>query len=488
MTNSRGWLALGLAAALAGALVGRAGGATPPVPEEPHAPWIPTAGEKLPPLALPAAPALPATAPGAALQVTLPQVLDLALRNSPATRNTWLAARASAAEVGSRASSYWPKLNLQATATRQHSVVGGGAFTFDQTTYGPGIDLTFLLLDFGGRRGDVEDARAALLAADWQHNQAIQDLVLRVERAYYQYLAAMSLAESLAADVRQAEKTLEVAQGRHDAGLATIADVLQARTQLAREQLLQVRTEGRMKEVKGALAIAVGLPPDVAVEPAGLPTEIPALAAAESVRQELDRALGERPELQAARQKALAATHHVAKVRAEGLPTLALGGAFNRIYYASPSGIDPFNNYSATLALRFPLFTGFANRFDLEQARAEAQLAASRVEALRQQVTTEVWTAYYELEAAAQAVAASRALVASARQSADVAAGRYQAGVGDLLELLTAQAALADANAQEIQARADWFTAVAQLAHDSGALAPPPAAPPAATSSEGLSR
>ena len=70
----------------------------------------------------------------------------------------------------------------------------------------------------------------------------------------------------------------------------------------------------------------------------------------------------------------------------------------------------------------------------------------------------------------AAAEAYSRDLLASAQESANVAAERYRAGVGNIIDLLTAEAALEVARAQEVQARADWFVAVAQLAHDTGTL------------------
>jgi outer membrane protein TolC len=52
----------------------------------------------------------------------------------------------------------------------------------------------------------------------------------------------------------------------------------------------------------------------------------------------------------------------------------------------------------------------------------------------------------------------------------DVALGRYRAGVGGIIELLTAEAALENARAQEVQARTDWFLSIAQLAHATGTL------------------
>src|SRR6185369_6507376 len=126
--------------------------------------------------------------------------------------------------------------------------------------------------------------------------------------------------------------------------------------------------------------------------------------------------------------------------------------------------------YSAIVAMRFPVFTGFRNRYDVRQAQIEADLAKEDVRSLEQQVGLQVWTSYYALQTAAQRLTTAKDLLTSATQSADVARDRYKAGVGNILDVLTAQSALAGARAQEVQARADWFLAVAQLAHDSGTL------------------
>ena len=61
-------------------------------------------------------------------------------------------------------------------------------------------------------------------------------------------------------------------------------------------------------------------------------------------------------------------------------------------------------------------------------------------------------------------------LVASADASARVALGRYQAGVGTIIDLLTAQTALASARQQNIQATYSWQIARAQLAQAMGRL------------------
>ena len=66
----------------------------------------------------------------------------------------------------------------------------------------------------------------------------------------------------------------------------------------------------------------------------------------------------------------------------------------------------------------------------------------------------------------------SNDLIASAQQSNEVALARYRAGVGSVLDLLSAQSALADARAQRVLAHLEWNTSLAQLAHDAGVLDP----------------
>jgi outer membrane protein TolC len=86
-----------------------------------------------------------------------------------------------------------------------------------------------------------------------------------------------------------------------------------------------------------------------------------------------------------------------------------------------------------------------------------------------------VWTSYFAVKTAAQTVKTSRDLLESAQQAAEVTAGRYKSGVGSILDLLTSQRNLAQARAQDVQARSDWFQSLAQLAHDTGVLGPLPA-------------
>jgi outer membrane protein len=100
-----------------------------------------------------------------------------------------------------------------------------------------------------------------------------------------------------------------------------------------------------------------------------------------------------------------------------------------------------------------------------------------------------VYTSYYTMQTATQRVRTTDVLLASATRSEAAARARYRAGVGTILDLITAQTALANARAQQAQSRWIWSTALAQLAHDVGVLGPRGEAPiPLSADSTGVRR
>lgn len=455
----------GLAATLTGcvALGGREVTAARPVPPSPS-----TAAELTPPELPPRArPALPEELlePGATF--TLSQVVDIALSTSPVTRQAWLQARAAAAQAGAKRAAYYPRLDLTASGSRGQQSPDGREVS-PSATWGPAATLSYLLLDFGGRAGNAADARHALLAADWSHEATIQNVVLAVQETYFSYQNAKAQTEAARAAVKQAETALEVATGRHDVGVATIADVLQARTALSQARFNLAGAEGQVLTLRGALATAMGLPADLPFDVGALPGEPPLDAVSSTVEPLITQALGRRPDLNAIREQAAKAAAKVRSVRSEGLPVVSLSASANRTFYEPVLYDHGRDNWTARVLVSYPLFAGYENAYTLQKAKEDEAAARAQSEALEQQVVLQVWTAYYRLRTAAEQVRAARDLLASAEQSEQVALGRYKEGVGSILDLLTAETALARARAQEIQARADYFVAAARLTQSVG--------------------
>lgn len=455
---------------LLGALtVGRAGASDPRSSAEDPLP--PPSQDRPAALAVPPAPPPMAVkvpeqllVPGATF--TLSDILELALRNNPATRVSFFQARAAAAQLGAKRAPYLPSVDLSASGARSQTATPtqDGSPT---TAYGPAVTLNYLLLDLGGRAANLEDARQALFAADWSHNAAIQNVVLVVQQTFVQYLSAKAQLEAAQTSVRQATTALDAANVRHEAGVATIAEVLQARTALSQAKLTEATFAGQVLVVRGALATAMGLPANTPYDVGTLPAEVPLDAASEAVEKLIELARTRRPDLLAARALAAKAAAHVDAVKSEGLPSLALQAGANRTAFDTGSTVER-DSWSARLLLSFPLFTGYANRYNVQKAVEEEQTAQAQVASLEQQAILQVWTSSTALATAGQLVRTSRDLLASAEQSERVALGRYREGVGTILDLLAAQSALANARASEIQSRATWFAALAQLARDTG--------------------
>jgi outer membrane protein TolC len=252
--------------------------------------------------------------------------------------------------------------------------------------------------------------------------------------------------------------------------VATIAEVLQARTALSQFQLDEATVAGQVLVLRGSLATAMGLPATTPYDVGTLPADVPLDTPTEAVERLIAVANARRPDLLAARAQVDRAAAHIDAVRSDGLPTLGLSASANRNYY-EVGDVDFRNNWSARLLLSFPLFTGWASSFNIQKAKDELGVAQAQAAGLEQQVVLQVWTSHTALTTAAQLVRTSRDLLASAEQSERVALGRYREGVGTIIDLLAAQSALADARAQEIQARSTWFAALAQLARDTGAAA-----------------
>jgi len=424
----------------------------------------------------PGAPAreAPAEAPTEAPR-TLAGLVDRALRTDPATRAVWQDARAAAADAGSRRALWYP--SLDGTGTLERSGVETASTSRADTGASATLSLTWLLVDLGGRGARIDEGDRLLEAARLAEHAAVADLVLSVQETYYAYLAARALSEAEAASVKQGEASLEAAEGRRRAGLSTVADVLAARTALAQLRLAQQQYEGQALALRGALAVLAGLPPTAELDVGALPARVDAAAAEPRVEAILAEAAARSPDLGRARALADAADARARGARSALGPTLSAQASGTRLWPLRPDG-DPSTLWSAGFVLRFPLFEGLGATYDALAARASAEAFRSRADATARRVSLDVWTTFQALRTAGQRLESARALLESATASAEVSAGRYHEGVGSILDLLNAQAALESARAEDVRARADWLVSVARLARAAGRLdLPTPPAP-----------
>jgi outer membrane protein len=413
---------------------------------------------------------------GALNKLTLAEAVDIALKNNPDARAAWANARAAAADFGSARGEWLPELSLNGALTRskgtlsQSSRSGSGENqpVGPATTTSAAANLSYLLFNFGGRAAMIEESRQALLAADWTHNAVIQNTVLGTEEAFFNYAEANALLEADRTSLSDAEENLKAAEERHRVGLATSADVLQAKTAYSEVKLAVLGVEGQVRIAKGALAVSMGYPANLPHDIRVIVPEPPAGDLSETVDQLIERAMAGRPDLQAARALALESSANARLARSRMLPSLSAAGSAGRYWLKDVPGYS--DTYSGSLLLQIPVFGGFSREFDLIRAKAGADAAAERARAVEQAVVFEVYASHSNFLTATQRIQTTNDLLASATQSEQVALGRYKEGVGNILDLLSAQRALAAARAEHINARLGWFITLARLAHDVGIL------------------
>lgn len=412
--------------------------------------------------------------------LSLAALTDYALSHNPASREIWAAARAQAAAYGVAQAAFLPSLDVTVSAThgRFSSNAGSGFSNFQTSSNGttqtrivPSLGLSYVLFDFGARAATAEAAQYNLLAANLAQNRALQDIVLQVEQAYYQLLGANELIAATQQTIRNAEASYEAADARREAGLATIGEVYQARTVLAQARLALDRARGDARKFSGQLATAVGLPVNTQLMLAPVPPKPPTADIKQTVDMYLTQAQAARPDLAAAEAQARAAQARIKLAEASGKPIIGVSASSGLSYV---SGNDAVGRTSSIgLNVQIPVFTGFRSTYATKQAEALADQAAAARDRLLQQVDLDVWQAYFDLETASAAIQSAEVFYASAQQSLEVAQARYKAGVGTLLDVLSAQAADATARVDAIQAQLAWYSALSRLNNAMGAVVAP---------------
>jgi len=403
--------------------------------------------------------------------LSLSMAVDLALCRNPTTRSAWAAAQLEAAALGAAESTYLPVVSATGSRSRAyggaHADVTGAVQSNAQDSRDAALNLSWLLYDFGGREARVTSARDSLTASAATVNSVSQQLTVAVVQSYYGVVAAdATLASALTTETTDAH-SLEIARALRGGGVATLADVLQAQTAYDQAVLARVQADAAAKQARGTLAVTIGSSADQALKLQAdpVPAAVPALTA--RMADLMAEAARQRPDLAAAQSQRDAAAADVTVARAVGRPSISFAAGRN---IADTSGIPSQNYNQIGVYVTVPLFSGFGVGYGVRQAQATLASREANVEQIQLNVSQDVWNAYYALESANQQLAATASLTRAAADNEQVAFGRYQSGVGTILDVLTAQTAAATGRQLRINAELSWQVSRAQLALALGRL------------------
>jgi outer membrane protein TolC len=390
----------------------------------------------------------------------LAQCIKIALERNPETRIAWQASRSAAARVGQARAGYMPAADFSAGANRGDPVsLDSQQDTGAADTFKAGFGVRYLLFDGGARSAELEGAEAELLDTNFQHNTTLQNVALAVEEAYYQLLAAKELERVAEQTTHQTQYHVDVARARHKNGIVAKSDVLRAETEKAEADLGLVSAHSQVRITGGRLANAMGLKPSESFEVAKLPQD-PHQRELADIKKLMAEAASRRPELRSAMATIESGRAEVKAVDARYWPEVLLNADYGLRDRTFAPELD---EWSLGVGITLPFFDGFNREYTKRRAKSELARTVAEHEKLLRGVELEVWIGYSRLIEAGQAIEAAQALVASAEESARVTEGEYKNGTGSIIEVTDAQTSRTSANVRLVQAKLDWYTAMARL-------------------------
>jgi len=394
--------------------------------------------------------------------LSLIDVTEAALCNNPQTREVYANARVQAAQVGVARSLFFPSVTDTLSATENKNR------TTNYSNATNRIVASYLLYDFGSRDANLENANELLRAASATQNATVQTVLLAAVNAFYQVHATRAVLNASIDSERLYQESFKSAEAKYLAGVATPADKLQAQTSFANATLTKLKNEGALKIAYGNLANIMGVPANINFQMADSQLDVIPELVDQDIEALIEQARIQRPDLIASEAQLKASLAKIEAVKADAKPKVRID-ASNQ-YDENLLGQTSQNTSQIGIFLSIPLFEGYKPTYLIRSAEATAELNASKRDQLKLQVSLDVWMAYQNLKTANESITASNVLVSSAEESSRVALGRYKEGVGNIIDTLNAQSALANAKQQKIQSVLNWNIARTTLAQSIGVL------------------
>ena len=312
----------------------------------------------------------------------------------------------------------------------------------------------------GFRRGNEKKAAAANRSAtEASLANVLNNQQLTTTNQFFDVLAAEQLLRVREASVRRAEEQLKVAVAKLHAGRGIRPDSLRSVVTLGTAQLQLVNQRSALATAEANLGRLVGAEGPVgAVDDSTLYALLPSLDTA-ALRQE---AIAQAPSVRSAEASAASAQAAVKVAKAAYFPTLNLSANMS-LNGSRANDYDFLQGRQFNLGMSWPIF----NRFQREQSIVTSQTSAENALATaadsRRSVLANLSAAIASLEAARLTITITQTSVLAAEEDLRVQQERYRLGAATIVDVLTSQEALNQAEVDAVTARFDYVRARASI-------------------------
>jgi outer membrane protein len=402
--------------------------------------------------------------------LSLGTIIAQTLAHSPSVASAVGSVRDASATRLVAVGAYLPTLALNSIAGWSNQVIGtttGGATTTPaaiigtpvSNAYGGGLAALYDMYT-GGRRS------AQLAQADWMIRAADAGLTLQryaviftATQGYLNVLRAHDLTRVAADEVAQAGLGLEYVLRREAVGTAMRADVLSAQLAVSVARQAQIAAADTLAMTAAALGRLVGANGPVDADPSATLEPTPLAMSDVAI---LNLAVTTAPAVLTTRAQAIADTAAVRAAKSYYLPTITAGAAYNYSNISRvPGQLRP--GWSLLFSTSFPLFDGFLRRATLTQAEVASDVAAVTAADTRRLVGSSAEQLLGNLHVAEHNIELTRESVRLATENLRVYRARYGAGISTILDVLTAQTSLIQAELSLVSARFNYLSTRASL-------------------------
>lgn len=393
--------------------------------------------------------------------LTLQRCIEIAIKQHPDIISAKNNVIASEARIPQIRSNYLPQLTWSSSYRKYYQSFDTSGYLLSRNDdpldhYSSSFELTQLLYDFGKTSTKVDIQNLNLNSATSDLENQINLIVYNVKEAYYRVLQAKRNKEVATETVKQFELHLEQAKGFFKVGTKPKFDVTKAEADLSNARLNLIKAENAYKLAIVNLNNAMGITyaPDYQLE-----DNLSFQKLNITFDEALENAYKNRPDLKSLVLKRQTAEKTIELVKKDYFPLLTA----NASYGWSGENFPLEHGWNIGASLSFPIFNGFLTKYQLEEAKANLNVLKANEESLRQLIFLEVKQAYLNLKDAEERVPTAELNVKQAEENFEIANGRYNAGVGNPIEVTDASVTLVNAKTAYIQALYDYKIAISSL-------------------------
>ena len=411
--------------------------------------------------------ALPLTAQSAPRAVTLAEALKLSDKVQPSVVTAYGQVRSTEARTRAAKGAFLPSLSASSNGTRGFSegpqridpvtnqVVSGNSTS---QSFGFGFNSSLTIFDGFRRNNDLRVARANENAADASLVDARFQNGLTTTNAFFDALASLQTLRVRAASVKRAEEQLKVAIAKLQTGSATRSDSLQSLVTLGTARLNLLQAGSTLATAEANLGRLIGSDDRVtAIEDSA----IYRIASIDTTSLR-SQAVALSPRVKNFEATASAARSSYSSSKAGYFPTLA--ASFGNNWNGNRSNdYQFFQGRSLSLSLNWQLFNGFTREQNIATAAVAVDNAEAQAAEARRQVLASLTQRLSELATAQQQIEILNTSVQAANEDIRVITERYKLGVATIVDVLTSQERLTQAEIDAVNARFSYLRAKAQI-------------------------